>query len=233
MNKQTHKNELIKVKNLTKSFKTQNGKELKVLKNINFVLKEKEIIVIIGKSGCGKSTLIKILAGIEKPSSGYIYYRGRQIKEPNRNISMVFQNFALMPWLTVLENVELGLEARGIPYNIRRQKALSAIDSIGLDGFESAYPKELSGGMQQRVGFARALVLEPEILLMDEPFSTLDVLTAENLRNDFLDIWKKKTVNIKGIILITHDIEEAILIADKILIFSSDPGEIKKKLPLI
>merc|ERR1711976_276540 len=172
------------------------------------------------------------LAGIEKPSSGYIYYRGKQIKEPNRNISMVFQNFALMPWLTVLENVELGLEARGIPHNIRRQKALSAIDSIGLDGFESAYPKELSGGMKQRVGFARALVLEPEILLMDEPFSTLDVLTAENLRNDFLDIWHKKTVNIKGVIFITHDIEEAILIANKILIFSSDPGEIKKKVSI-
>ena len=226
------KKELIKVLNLTKSFKNRNGKETKVLKNINFVLKEKEIIVIIGKSGCGKSTLMNILAGIEKASSGSVFYKGNKITKPNANISMVFQNFALMPWLTVLENVEIGLEARGMSYNARRQKALSAIDAIGLDGFESAYPKELSGGMQQRVGFARALVLEPEILLMDEPFSTLDILTAENLRNDFLDIWHSKKVNIKGVIFITHDIEEAILIADKILIFSSNPGEVKKKVAI-
>lgn len=225
-------NELIKVKNLTKFFRTQDGKKLHVLNNISFSLKEKEITVVIGKSGCGKSTLINIIAGIEKASSGSVYYRGKKVIEPNPNISMVFQNFALMPWLTVLENVELGLEARGIPYNVRRQKALSAIDEIGLDGFESAYPKELSGGMKQRVGFARALVLEPEILLMDEPFSTLDVLTAENLRNDFLDIWNKGEINIKGVIFITHDIEEAILIANKVLIFSSDPGEVKKKIAI-
>ena len=208
-------NELLRLDQIQKSFKTAEGQDLLVLKNINFCLAENEIVALLGKSGSGKSTLLRIIAGLIKPT------------HPVQGISMVFQNFALLPWLTVLENVELGLEAIGMPQKERRQKALAAIDTIGLDGFESAYPKELSGGMRQRVGFARALVVEPELLLMDEPFSALDILTAENLRNDLLDLWTDKRAQTKSILFVTHDIEEAIIMANRILLFSTDPGGIQ------
>jgi len=221
---------LIDVVQVDKSFKKGDRQELLVLQNINFRMQEGEIIAVLGKSGSGKSTLLRIIAGLMRPSKGEVYYRGKPVFGPVRGISMVFQNFALLPWLTVLQNVELGLEALGIDREERRIRALKAIDTIGLDGFESAFPKELSGGMRQRVGFARALVVNPDILLMDEPFSALDVLTADNLKSDLLDLWKEKKTGIHGILFVTHNIEEAVLLADRIIVFNSNPGSIRGEL---
>lgn len=229
------KTPLLLLENVQKYFLTPEGQKLLVLDNVNFQMEEDEIIVLLGKSGAGKSTLLRLISGLTKQTDGKILYRNKPVNGPARGMSMVFQNFALLPWLTTLENVELGLEALGIPREIRRQKALQAIDTIGMDGFESAYPKELSGGMRQRVGFARALVVEPELLLMDEPFSALDILTSENLRNDLLDLWYAKDTRIRGILCVTHNIEEALVMANRILLFSSDPGciqtEVKVDLP--
>lgn len=217
------------VEKVTKDFNIKGGHSLKVLDNIDFTLHEGEIVALLGKSGSGKSTLLRIIAGLLSPSSGEVLYRGKKVSAPVPDISMVFQSFALMPWLTVLQNVELGLEARKINVQERRKRALKAIDMVGLDGFENAYPKELSGGMKQRVGFARALVLEPDVLLMDEPFSALDILTAENLREDLLDLWENNDA-MKGILYVTHSIEEAVLTADRIIIFGSNPGFIRGEL---
>ena len=203
-----------------------------VLDHIDFALKEGEIVAILGKSGSGKSTFLRILSGLTEPSEGGVDYRGNRVEGPAHGIAMVFQSFALFPWLTVLGNVELGLEAQGVPREERRQRAVAANDPIGLDGFESAYPKELSGGMRQRVGFARALVVNPDVLLMDKPFSALDVLTAETLRGDMMDLWLARRVPTKGIIIVSHNIEEAVEIADRIIIFGSDPGCIRNEIPI-
>lgn len=221
---------IMSVRNVKKSFKKKGADELLVLDHVNFDVRENEIIAILGKSGSGKSTLLRILAGLVSATSGDVLFRGQPVYEPVDGLTMVFQHFALLPWLTVLENVELGLEARGVPKTERRERALKAIDIVGLDGFESAYPKELSGGMSQRVGFARALVVDPEVLLMDEPFSALDVLTADNLRNDLIDIWQSHKTNIKSVILVTHNIEEAAKLADRIFIFANNPGYIRQEL---
>lgn len=201
-----------------------------VLERVDFTLRDGEIVAILGKSGSGKSTFLRILAGLVEPSEGRVEYRGLPIDGPVRGVAMVFQTFALFPWLTVLGNVELGLEAQGVPAAERRPRAVAAIDQIGLDGFENAYPKELSGGMRQRVGFARALVVEPDILLLDEPFSQLDVLTAETLRNDLTELWVQRRIPTKGIVLVSHNIEEAVEMADRILIFGSDPGRINAEI---
>lgn len=218
---------IIHVSHVSKQFKKSEKQPLNVLQDINFELKPGEIVALLGKSGAGKSTLLRIISGLIEPSEGEVFYRGQKVTQPVQGISMVFQSFALMPWLTVLQNVELGLEAQGISLQERRRRALRAIDTIGLDGFESAFPKELSGGMRQRVGFARALVVNPDILLMDEPFSALDVLTSENLRSDLLDLWHTKKTRLNGILLVTHDIDEAVEMADKIVIFNDNPGSIK------
>lgn len=223
-------NPIIEVVNVERSFRKGDRQDLLVLHNINLRMYEGEIIAILGKSGSGKSTLLRIIAGLMQPSGGQVFYRGKPIVEPVRGISMVFQSFALLPWLTVLQNVELGLEAQGVPREERRERALNAIDMIGLDGFETALPKELSGGMRQRVGFARALVVNPDILLMDEPFSALDVLTADNLKSDLIDLWKSKKTGLNGILFVTHSIEEAITIADRIIVFNSNPGSIRSDL---
>lgn len=223
---------LMQIKSVSKSFKKSDHQDLLVLDNLNFNLHEGEIIALLGKSGSGKSTLLRIIAGLIKPSGGEVIYRNKTVRDPILGLSMVFQSFALLPWLTVLQNVELGLEAQGVSKTERRTRALEAIDIIGLDGFESAFPKELSGGMRQRVGIARALVVNPDILLMDEPFSALDVLTADNLRSDLLDLWQEKKTNLKTILLVTHNIEEAALLADRILIFGSNPGFIRSELPV-
>jgi NitT/TauT family transport system ATP-binding protein len=220
-------NNIIELKDISKTFINAEKNELLVLNEINLSLAEGEIVALLGKSGSGKSTLLRIISGLVKPSQGTVNYHGEQIFDPAPGIAMVFQSFALMPWLTVLENVELGLEAKGIAPAERRKRALKAIDTIGLDGFESAYPKELSGGMRQRVGFARALVVNPEVLLMDEPFSALDVLTAETLRGDLLELWHEGRTNLKSILCVTHNIEESILLADRVIIFSNNPGEIQ------
>lgn len=221
---------ILEVSKIEKSFKKGDRQELLVLDDINLTVYEGEIIAILGKSGSGKSTLLRIIAGLIDATNGVVSYRSQPVTGPVRGISMVFQTFALLPWLTVLQNVELGLEALGVAREERRERALKAIDMIGLDGFESALPRELSGGMRQRVGFARALVVNPDILLMDEPFSALDVLTADNLKSDLIDLWKSKKTGLNAIIFVTHSIEEAIEIADRIVIFNSNPGSIRADL---
>jgi NitT/TauT family transport system ATP-binding protein len=211
------------------------GEDLLVLDKVDLTIRSGEIVGLLGRSGSGKSTLLRIIAGLDTPTSGDARCRGETIIDPPNGIAMVFQSFALFPWLTVLQNVELGLEALGVESGERRKRALAAIDLIGLDGFESAFPKELSGGMRQRVGFARALVVHPDLLLMDEPFSALDVLTAETLRTDLVDLWVEGRLPIKSVLMVTHNIEEAVLMCDRILVFSSNPGrvaaEIKVDMP--
>jgi NitT/TauT family transport system ATP-binding protein len=217
---------LLEVDGVRKSFPKQDGGELLVLDGVNLRLVQGQIVGLLGRSGSGKSTLLRLIAGLAQPSAGSLHYMGKPIDGPADGIAMVFQSFALYPWLTVFENVALGLEAQRMAKPEIRKRSLQAIDLIGLDGFESAYPRELSGGMRQRVGFARALVVHPNILLMDEPFSALDVLTAETLRTDFLDLWGEGRMPIKGVILVTHNIEEAVLMCDRILVFGSNPGRI-------
>ena len=217
---------LAELNGVGKRFTAEKGR-IAVLEDINLQLHTGEIVAIVGKSGCGKSTILRILSGLIPASSGRVLYRGKLVKKPMPGISMVFQSFALFPWLTVLGNVELGLEAQGVPPAERRQRALAVIDMIGLDGFESAYPKELSGGMRQRVGFARALVVNPDVLLMDEAFSALDVPTAETLRGDFLDLWLEHLIPTRAVLLVTHNIEEALFLADRVVVLDSNPGRIK------
>ncbi len=226
---------LLQCMEVRKSFPKSDGGELLVLDGMNLELNPGQIVGLLGRSGSGKSTLLRLIAGLAEPSAGKISYLGEPVAGPAAGIAMVFQSFALFPWLTVYENVALGLEAQHMAKPEIRKRSLAAIDLIGLDGFESAYPRELSGGMRQRVGFARALVVHPNILLMDEPFSALDVLTAETLRTDFLDLWGEGRMPIKGVVLVTHNIEEAVLMCDRILVFGSNPGrilsEIKVALP--
>lgn len=213
---------------LTKSYAGADG-ELPVLGGIDLEIHEGEIVALLGKSGSGKSTLLRCLAGLIPASSGSVTYRGEVLRGANPGTAMVFQTFALLPWLTVQQNVELGLEAKGVDREARARQAVEAIDLIGLDGFESAYPKELSGGMRQRVGFARALVVEPDVLMMDEPFSALDVLTAENLRGELMELWASDRFPAKAVVLVTHNIEEAVLMADRVVVLGSRPyGTIKE-----
>ncbi len=223
---------LLAVRNITQRYKGSNtGDEgPPVLQDVSTTLNEGEIIGLLGRSGCGKSTLLRIVSGLIAPSSGEVIYRGAPLKGPADGVAMVFQSFALFPWLSVLANVELGLKALRVPAEEARRRALAAIDLIGLDGFESAYPKEMSGGMRQRVGFARALVTHPALLLMDEPFSALDVLTAETLRSDLIDLWTEGRLPIKTVLMVTHNIEEAVLMCDRILVLSSHPGRIASEI---
>src|SRR5664280_855511 len=232
---QTSKNKLLEIHGICRSFPKGSGEELRVLQKVDLTIESGEIVGLLGRSGSGKSTLLRIIGGLIAPSSGDAKCRGETIKGPPNGVAMVFQSFALFPWLTVLQNVELGLEALGIDRTERRTRALAAIDLIGLGGFENAYPKELSGGMRQRVGLARALVVHPDLLLMDEPFSALDVLTAETLRTDLIDLWMDGKLPVKSVLMVTHNIEEAVLMCDRVLVFSSNPGrvaaEIKVDLP--
>lgn len=223
---------VIEASHISQSFTSEKGNETTVLDDISFNLHEGEIVAILGRSGAGKSTFLRILAGLIQPTSGQVSYRGKALDGPNPGVALVFQTFALMPWLTVQDNVELGLEARGVPREERHKRALEAIDAIGLDGFESAYPKELSGGMKQRIGIARALVLRPDALFMDEPFSALDVLTAENLRQEVLKLWNNNQSGIKSILIVTHNIEEAVQMADRVVVLGSHPGHLIAQVPV-
>jgi NitT/TauT family transport system ATP-binding protein len=221
---------LIALRGVNKSYRQPNGQQIVILDNINLELRPGEIVALLGPSGSGKSTLMRMIAGLIPPTQGEVIYHNQPMVGLNPGVAIVFQSFALYPWLTVLENVELGLKAKGEPPESRRQKALRMIDVIGLDGFENAYPKELSGGMRQRVGFARALAVEPELLCMDEPFSALDVLTAENLRFELLDLWLERRIPTQAILIVTHGIEEAVILADRIIVLGRNPGRIRSDL---
>jgi NitT/TauT family transport system ATP-binding protein len=229
---QTERATILAADHISKSFTSPDGTALVVLDDVSLELHDGEILALLGKSGSGKSTLLRCLAGLIAPTNGRAVYRDQPVLAANPGVAMVFQTFALLPWLTVRQNVELGLEARNVPAAERRDRAERAIDLIGLDGFESAYPKELSGGMRQRVGFARALVVEPDALFMDEPFSALDVLTAENLRTELLTLWARDNFPTRAMLIVTHNIEEAVLLADRVLVLSSNPGRIRAELPV-
>jgi NitT/TauT family transport system ATP-binding protein len=223
---------VIELKSVGKSFRSADGTSRSVLESVDFTLNEGEIVALLGQSGSGKSTMLRIMAGLIAADIGQVLYRGLPLYGPAHSISMVFQSFALFPWLTVQKNVELGLEAKGMAPADRARRAEAAIELIGLSGFEGALPRELSGGMRQRVGIARALVLEPEVLLMDEAFSALDVLTGERLRDEILELWQTKQLPTKAILVVSHNIEEAVMMADRVLIFASDPGRIRDELPV-
>ncbi|MGC1459009.1 MAG: nitrate/sulfonate/bicarbonate ABC transporter ATP-binding protein [Steroidobacteraceae bacterium] len=223
---------VIELRNVCMTFPKPSGAPLPVLAEVSLSVHEGEILGLLGRSGSGKSTLLRIASGLIVPSSGTVVYREAPLTGPTEGIAVVFQTFALYPWLTVLQNVELGLDALGLDLAEARRRAASAIDLIGLDGFQSAYPRELSGGMRQRVGFARALVSDPTLLLMDEPFSALDVLTAETLRTDFLDLWVEKQLPTRAVLLVTHNIEEAVLMCDRILVLAANPGRIAAEVPV-
>jgi len=225
---------LLDLKQVSKSFAHAKG-NLSVLENISFTVEEGEFVAVVGPSGCGKSTMLRVINGIMPPTSGQVLYNGRQIDGINLECAIVFQSFALLPWLTVKGNIEMGLEARGISPAECEKRSGVYIDKVGLDGFEEAYPRELSGGMKQRVGLARALAVEPKVLLMDEPFSAVDALTAITLREELLDLWQAPGTSVKTVILVTHIIEEAVELADRILVMATSPGrlvgDLKVELP--
>jgi NitT/TauT family transport system ATP-binding protein len=217
---------IIEAKELEKFYPQPDGSRIQVISPTNVAIYPGQIIALLGPSGCGKSTMLRMLTGLSPTSGGKVYWHGQPVGEESPNVSIVFQSFALFPWLTVLENVEAPLEARGVPVVERHKRALRIIDSVGLDGFESAYPKELSGGMKQRVGVARALVVEPEVLFMDEPFSALDVLTAETLRGELMELWLGKKIPTRAIFIVTHNIEESVILADRIIVLGRNPAHI-------
>ncbi|HTY83887.1 MAG TPA: nitrate/sulfonate/bicarbonate ABC transporter ATP-binding protein [Silvibacterium sp.] len=218
---------IIRAQQVEKYYEQPSENRIQVIAPTDLSIVAGDIVALLGPSGSGKSTLLRMLAGLSKPSAGEVFWHNKPIERVRIHVSIVFQSFALFPWLTVLENVEAPLKAAGMPSSERRERSLKILDTVGLDGFQAAYPKELSGGMRQRVGFARALVVEPEVLFMDEPFSALDVLTAENLRSELLELWQKKTIPTKAIFIVTHNIEEAVLLADRILVLGRNPGHVR------
>jgi len=218
---------IIEARQVEKSFRQPDGREIQVIAPLDLCVESDAIIALLGASGCGKSTLLRILSGLAPPTRGQVLWHGKPLTECGPNVAIVFQSFALFPWLTVLENVEVPLLARGMAHDQRHQRALAALNSVGLKGFENAYPKELSGGMKQRTGFARALAVEPEVLFMDEPFSALDVLTAESLRGELMELWLKKQIPTRSIFLVTHNIEEAVLLADRVIVLGRNPARIR------
>ena len=218
---------IIRAEKIEKYYAQPSENRIQVISATDLSIVPGEILALLGPSGSGKSTMLRMLTGLSRPSAGEVYWHEKPISQAEINVSIVFQSFALFPWLTVLENVEAPLQARGLPPDERRERSMRMLDTVGLDGFEGAYPKELSGGMRQRVGFARALVVEPEVLFMDEPFSALDVLTAENLRSELLELWANKTMPTKAVFIVTHNIEEAVLLADRIVVLGRNPGHIR------
>jgi len=218
---------IIRAEGIEKYYAQPSQNRIQVISATDLAIVPGEIVALLGPSGSGKSTMLRMLSGLSTPTAGQVFWHEKPIAGAEVNVSIVFQSFALFPWLTVLENVEAPLQARGVAPEERRQRSLKMLDTVGLDGFEAAYPKELSGGMKQRVGFARALVVEPEVLFMDEPFSALDVLTAENLRSELLELWANKTMPTQAVFLVTHNIEEAVLLADRIIVLGRNPGHIR------
>src|SRR5215472_7526432 len=218
-------NALIEARSIEKFYPAPDGNRIQVIAPLDLEVRAGQILALLGPSGSGKSTLLRMLAGLSKPSSGKVRWNG---KEDNpSNLAIVFQSFALFPWLTVQQNVEAPLEARGVPPEERADRSWRALDTVGLSGFEGAFPKELSGGMRQRVGFARALVVEPEVLFMDEPFSALDVLTAEILRNELMELWLSKKMPTSAIFIVTHNIEEVVMLADRVMVLGRNPARVR------
>ena len=218
---------ILQVNHVSKSY-SENGRVFRGLEDITFEIHDRDFICVVGPSGCGKSTLLREIAGLDTPTSGEILFEGQRVRAENPRISMVFQSFALFPWLTVAQNVELGLEAHKVPEDERKAKAKQYVEAVGLAGFENAYPRELSGGMKQRVGIARALVMDPVLLCMDEPFSALDALTAQNLRDEILQLWTNPDLPPSAVLMVTHSIDEAVYLADRIVALSSRPGRVVK-----
>ncbi|KKB96069.1 Aliphatic sulfonates import ATP-binding protein SsuB [Candidatus Arcanobacter lacustris] len=217
---------LLQVKKISKKY-TQKDVQVTILDDINFELKEGEILGVIGRSGSGKSTILRVISGLIEPSEGEVLYHEKPVGEVESRMSMIFQTFGLIPWLNIFENVTIGLDKKKFTEKQIKEKGEKAINLVGLRGYEEAYPKELSGGMRQRVGFARAMVVDPEILLMDEPFSALDYLTGNALKTDLLDLWYERNIlSIKSIVIVTHSIEEAVKLCDKVIVLSSNPGRI-------
>jgi NitT/TauT family transport system ATP-binding protein len=221
---------LLDAQHVTQRFRLPNGQILEALRDVSLVVREHEVVALVGPSGCGKSTLLRLFAGLARPSDGKVLYRGQPLDGVLGAAAMVFQSFALLPWFTVAQNVAMGLEARGVDGQARRDSVARAINLVGLDGFEQAYPKELSGGMKQRVGFARALAVAPEILLMDEPFGALDPLTAENLRSQVVDLWRDSATGVNTLVVVTHSVEEAVFLAGRIVVFGTNPGHVREEL---
>src|SRR5579871_1861614 len=216
---------LLQVKDVSQIYKT-GPKAFTAVRGINLTIQEGDFVALVGPSGCGKSTLLRIITGLQPASEGSVLYRGKAIDGVNPHATIVFQTFALFPWLTVQQNVEIALKARGVGPTERRERSIALLDRVGLDGFETAYPRELSGGMRQKVGFARAMAVEPELLCLDEPFSALDVLSAESLRGELLELWMHGDIPTKLILMVTHNIEEAILLADRIVLMDKGPGRV-------
>jgi NitT/TauT family transport system ATP-binding protein len=218
---------IIEARKVEKSYGSEGAGAIQVIAPMDLSIYPGEILAVLGPSGSGKSTLLRILTGLAKPTGGAVIHHGHEVGGPCENVSIVFQSFALFPWLTVLDNVAAPLKARGVAAAERTERSTKILDTVGLDGFENAYPKELSGGMKQRVGFARALVVEPEVLFMDEPFSALDVLTAENLRGELLELWQSHKMPTRAVFVVTHNIEEAVLLADRIIVLGRNPATIR------
>lgn len=216
---------LVKLRGVTQSY--QIGRKVFVaVDGVNMTVNEGEFVALLGPSGCGKSTLLRIITGLQKPSQGTVLYRGEPVTGVNPRATIVFQTFALFPWLTVQQNVEIALKARGVAPEERKTRALELLDRVGLDGFETAFPRELSGGMRQKVGFARAMAVNPELLCLDEPFSALDVLSAESLRGELLELWLGGGIPTRAILMVTHNIEEAVFMADRVIVMDKDPGRV-------
>jgi NitT/TauT family transport system ATP-binding protein len=220
---------LLELQHISQRYRS-GSREFIAVQDVNIGIREGEFVCLLGPSGCGKSTLLRIITGLQRPTDGTVLYRGAPLRGVNPKATIVFQTFALFPWLTVLGNVEVALKARGVPPKLRTARALDLLDRVGLDGFEMAYPRELSGGMRQKVGFARAMAVEPELLCLDEPFSALDVLSAEALRGELLELWTEGKIPTRAILMVTHNIEEAVFMADRIILMEKDPGRVVNEL---
>ncbi len=219
----TDKNVLVQLEHINQRYKS-GPKVFTAVQDINLTLYEGEFVALLGPSGCGKSTLLRIITGLQRPTEGQVLYRGQPLEGINPHATIVFQTFALFPWLTVLDNVEIALKAKGMPEKLRSTRAIDLLDRVGLDGYETAYPRELSGGMRQKVGFARAMAVEPELLCLDEPFSALDVLSAESLRNELMELWLSGDIPTRAILMVSHNIEESVSMADRIVVMDKEPG---------
>ena len=222
---------IIRVDHLDKSFPTRHG-TISIMQDITFEVKDSDFLAIVGPSGCGKSTLLRLIQGLDHPTAGSIWFRDQKVDGVAKGMAMVFQNFALFPWLTVNQNVAFGLEALGWDRDRIASHVERYVSVTGLGGFEEAYPREISGGMRQRVGLARALAVEPAVLLMDEPFSALDALTAEGLREEVLQLWRDPQLPPEAVVLVTHNIEEAIQLADRVVVLSRRPGHVLAEVPV-